>query len=97
VIRTLVYVFYVVFWLMVVRVVLRAIARLFGGGGRPATAGRPGGRSAARPAEDLVRDRVCNTHVPRSRALVANIDGHEEYFCSPACRDRAREAVARVS
>lgn len=92
-IRTLVYVFYVVFWLMVVRVVLRAIARLFGGGGRPATAGR----RAARPTEDLVRDRVCNTHVPRSRALVANIDGHEEYFCSPACRDRARAAVARVS
>jgi YHS domain-containing protein len=93
VIRTLVYVFYVVFWLMVVRVVLRAIARLFGGGGRAPTAGR----ASARPAEDLVRDRVCNTHVPRSRALVANIDGREEYFCSTECRDRARAAVARVS
>jgi YHS domain-containing protein len=93
VIRTLVYVVYVVFWLMVVRVVLRAIARLFDSGTRTSAAGRP----SVRPAEDLVRDRVCNTHVPRSRALVANIDGHEEYFCSKACRDRARAAVARVS
>jgi YHS domain-containing protein len=94
VIRALVYIVYVVFWLTVVRVVLRGIARLFvAGGGRSATPGRP----PARPAEDLVRDRVCNTHVPRSRALVATVDGHEEYFCSTACRDRARASVARVS
>jgi YHS domain-containing protein len=93
VIRALVYVVYVVFWLMVVRVVLRAIARLFGGGGRPGAAGR----ASPRPAEDLVHDRVCNTHVPRSRALVAHVGGREEYFCSAACRDRARAEVARVS
>jgi YHS domain-containing protein len=93
VIRTIVYVVYVVFWLMVVRLVLRGIARLFAPGGGAGAAGHPG----ARPAEDLVRDRVCNTHVPRSRALVATIAGREEYFCSTTCRDRARAAVARVS
>ena len=93
-IRTLVYFVYVLFWLMVVRLVLRGIARLFApGGGRAATPERP----SVRPAEDLVRDRVCNTHVPRSRALVATVDGREEYFCSTACRDRARAAVAHVS
>jgi hypothetical protein len=38
---------------------------------------------------DMVRDRVCNTFVPRARALVATIGGRDEYFCSAACRDRA--------
>jgi len=37
----------------------------------------------------LVRDRVCDTFVPLSRALVATIGGREEHFCSAACRDRA--------
>jgi hypothetical protein len=38
----------------------------------------------------LVRDRVCNTFVPRDRALRATVGGREEHFCSAACRDRAR-------
>jgi hypothetical protein len=38
---------------------------------------------------DMVRDRVCNTFLPRDRALLVLIDGREEHFCSPACRDRA--------
>jgi hypothetical protein len=38
---------------------------------------------------DLVRDRVCNTYLPRERALVAVVDGRTEHFCSAACRDRA--------
>jgi hypothetical protein len=42
------------------------------------------------PAPTLVRDRVCNTFVPRDRALRATVDGREEHFCSAACRDRAR-------
>jgi hypothetical protein len=37
----------------------------------------------------LVRDRVCNTFLPRDRALTATIGGRQEHFCSPACRDRA--------
>ena len=42
------------------------------------------------PASELVRDRVCNTFVPRQRALRAMVAGREEHFCSAACRDRAR-------
>jgi hypothetical protein len=38
---------------------------------------------------DLVRDRVCNTFLPRARALPAVVGGREEHFCSVACRDRA--------
>ena len=39
---------------------------------------------------EMVRDRVCNTFLPRERALSALVDGREEHFCSAACRDRAR-------
>jgi len=96
VIRGVVYLVYVVIWLLIVRTVLRAVARLFGAPGTPprASAGSP---PPLRPAEDLVRDRVCNTYVPRSRALVAHVSGHDEHFCSAACRDRALDAVRRVS
>jgi hypothetical protein len=40
-------------------------------------------------AVDMVRDRMCNTFVPRARALAASVEGRVEFFCSPACRDRA--------
>jgi YHS domain-containing protein len=35
--------------------------------------------------------------VPRSRSLTARIAGVEEYFCSEACRDKAKAEVARAS
>jgi hypothetical protein len=38
----------------------------------------------------MVRDRVCDTFLPRSRALMAVVDGREQHFCSPECRERAR-------
>jgi hypothetical protein len=41
------------------------------------------------PAASLVRDRICNTFLPRERALTLRVDGREEHFCSAACRDRA--------
>jgi len=45
------------------------------------------------PATDMVRDRVCDTFLPRSRALVAMVDGREQHFCSAECRDRARRLL----
>jgi len=49
---------------------------------------------AARPARgaeptELVRDRVCNTFLPRERAVTASVGGRLEHFCSTACRDKA--------
>jgi hypothetical protein len=76
--------------LLVVRFVLRFLVSVVEGyRGTP-----PRGRGAPPPppATDLVRDRVCDTFVPRSRALVATVNGKEQHFCSPACRDRARAA-----
>jgi hypothetical protein len=54
-----------------------------------------GARTAAPRERDLVRDRVCNTFLPKDRALTAVVRGHEEYFCSAACRDQALLSPAR--
>lgn len=35
---------------------------------------------------EMVRDRVCNTFLPRSRAVSAEIDGQRHFFCSERCR-----------
>jgi hypothetical protein len=72
--------------LLIVRIVLRFVAAV--------VQGYQGGASP-RPTEatEMVRDRVCDTFVPRSRALMAVVDGREQHFCSPECRDRARRLV----
>jgi hypothetical protein len=70
-----------------VLLLLRVAGRFFAGllqGLREA----PSGRRVALQG-DLVRDRVCNTFVPRDRALRALVAGREEHFCSTACRDQA--------
>ena len=63
--------------LFVVRLAVRFVANVLVGLKREAT-------------PELVRDRVCNTFLPRERALTVVTDGREEHFCSAACRDRAR-------
>jgi hypothetical protein len=52
-------------------------------------------RRAPPRERELVRDRVCNTFLPKDRALRAVVHGHEEHFCSPACRDQALLTPAR--
>ena len=71
----------VVRFLMVLFLV-RLGLRLFAAGRRP----RP-----EVSGTDLVRDRVCNTFLPRERALAGEVAGRIEHFCSVACRDRAVE------
>lgn len=66
--------------------------------GRPAQ-GRP--RSAAggapRAAGVMVRDRVCNTYLPRPQALTVNRGGQEHFFCSESCRGRFLDDPADVA
>ena len=82
--------------LLLVRLVLRGIASWLRG-----SRGRPVARSASPPvpreAGELVRDRVCNTFVPRDRAIRALVAGTEEHFCSAVCRDRALAEARRAS
>jgi hypothetical protein len=42
----------------------------------------------------LVRDRICNTFLPRDRAIEAVVTGKLEHFCSVACRDQAMALAA---
>ena len=59
------------------------------GGARRRAAGRP---PVAPPARDpMVRDRVCDTFLPRARALEARVGDETHFFCSEACRDRFLE------
>jgi YHS domain-containing protein len=83
------------FWLLVLRLLLRALAFVFAPG-RPAAA-RPVPRAGLRAPEKLVLDRVCRTYVPQTTALCVRVAGREEHFCSEACRDKALAAVARAS
>ncbi len=87
----------VLFWLLLLRLVVRTVARAFTPGPDRRRATAPPPRPQVRAPEDLVLDRICQTHVPRSRALVAPVGGREEYFCSAECRDKALAAVARAS
>ncbi|TYO99239.1 YHS domain-containing protein [Geothermobacter ehrlichii] len=40
--------------------------------------------------EEMVRDPVCGTYVPRSDAVQARIRGRLAFFCSTECRDAYR-------
>jgi hypothetical protein len=88
--RVLLRILQFLFWLLLLRLVVRTVARAFSPAGAPP-------RPQVRAPEDLVLDPVCHTHVPRSRALVARVDGREGHFCSAECRDKALASVARAS
>jgi len=83
------------FALVVIRLVSRTIGA-FLRQQRPAQRPRPGAPRSVSGGE-LVKDRICNTHVPRERALRARVGGRDEYFCSEACRDEALAALSRAS
>lgn len=76
--------------LLLVRFLLRFVTGVIRGLRGEAGRTQAGGAHAA---GELVRDRVCNTALPRSRAVRAVVDGHEEHFCSTACRDKALAAA----
>jgi hypothetical protein len=97
VIHVLIRVLQFLFWLLLLRLVVRTVARAFSPGPDRRRTAAPPPRPQVRAPEDLVLDRVCHTHVPRSRALVARVAGREEHFCSTQCRDKALAAVARAS
>jgi len=79
---------------LAVLLAIRFLARALG---RFAQRRPPAPRRRAVLTGDLVRDRICNTHVPKQRAIAARVDGRDEYFCSPACRDEALRLAKRAS
>jgi hypothetical protein len=74
----------IVIVLLIVRFVLRFVVAVVQG---------YQGAPRRETATEMVRDRVCDTFLPRARALFVVVDGREQHFCSPECRDRARRLV----
>jgi len=83
--------------LLAVFLLIRFVLRLVGSFLRPAPRSSGPPRAPAAPARDLVRDRICNTFVPRDRALTAIVGAREEHFCSAACRDQALRLATRAT
>ena len=57
------------------------VRRAFRGAGTGAVNRHPG-------ASQLVRDRVCNTYIPESKAIRLETGGTVYWFCSEECRSR---------
>lgn len=38
------------------------------------------------PVRSMVRDRICNTFVPRESALSTDLGGERHFFCSERCQ-----------
>jgi len=38
------------------------------------------------PVKSMVRDRICNTFVPRESALSTDLEGERHFFCSERCQ-----------
>ena len=55
-------------------------------------AGFRGSSRAAQPRQalrdDLVKDPVCETYIPRRKAVARTTAGTTRYFCSASCADR---------
>lgn len=63
------------------------VALLRGLGHRPSAPPRE--KSAE--GEQMVKDPVCGTYLPRSDALAGTVAGETRYYCSRECRDRDRQ------
>ena len=69
--------------LLLVRAAVAAFVSGFSGRSRPGGAPR-----ALR--DELVKDPVCETYVPRRSALTRTAGGATYYFCGPACAEKFR-------
>jgi YHS domain-containing protein len=83
-------------WLAVIALVVWGVRRLFAS--RKEARQGSAARGRIPPSEgEMVRDRVCNTFLPRDRALIVEHDGTTHFFCSESCRSRYLEGQRAVS
>jgi YHS domain-containing protein len=64
------------------------LGRIFRSLRSPDAGSRPSTQAGSVPEGRMVRDRVCNTFLPVSRALRLEVGSEEHFFCSEACRQR---------
>lgn len=66
---------------LLVRASVRSFLTGLRGGGLPA-----GRRATSR--DELVKDPVCETYIPRRKAIARGSGENTRYFCSASCADR---------
>jgi YHS domain-containing protein len=66
---------------LIVRATVRAFLAGLGVGGRSAAPRRAG-------VDQLVKDPVCETYIPRRKAISRGSGPATRYFCSAACADK---------
>lgn len=71
-----------------------AVRRLLAGFAPPRGVTRNERGVPQRDEEPMVRDRVCNTFLPRSRALPLQPGDQEHFFCSERCRQTYLDRLA---
>lgn len=83
-------------WLAAIVLIVWGVRRLFGSR-KGATGGASAPREIPRSGSEMVRDRVCNTFLPRDRALTVEQDGATHHFCSDTCRSTFLEGRRAAS
>ncbi len=90
-IRRLLFFLFVLWLLWLARAAVRLV------GDAPRRRGAPGRERAPRALRSegtMVRDRICNTFLPRAQALHLRRGGEDHFFCSETCRAKFLERCA---
>ncbi|HEY7600861.1 MAG TPA: hypothetical protein VIB60_00010 [Methylomirabilota bacterium] len=66
---------------LILRASIHGFLRGLRGGGHPQPARRPG-------RDELVKDPVCETYIPRRKAIARGSGPDARFFCSVACADK---------
>jgi YHS domain-containing protein len=66
---------------LILRASVHAFLRGLRGGSRPGSTQRAG-------LDELVKDPVCETYIPRRKAITRGSGPATRYFCSAACADK---------
>lgn len=80
------WIFRILLILLVIRIVLRFVARILSAARPPESAHRSN-QPATREGGQLVRDPNCGTYIPMARALREGSGDKAVYFCSETCRN----------
>jgi YHS domain-containing protein len=83
-----------VFYLIILALLVRALARLWEGFREGLSGGVPR-VSMPQHGVQMVRDPVCGTFVVPNRALSLSARGHQLFFCSTTCRDKYVRGAVR--
>lgn len=77
-----------IIWVLVFTSLCRRLFRIWG-----STIQKGRSDSSMGRGEDMVKDPLCNTYVPKKGAVEEKIRGTLYYFCSPVCAEGFRKKL----